>query len=218
MARVIALIHGINVGSTRKLPMADLRAACADAGLGPVATYIQSGNLVLEHHDPLAAERALEAVIAARFKLDCRSSRGPRRRGRIVYAFPFRTLLKRRRAACTSWSVSAPPVDAVDALAGRARDGERIARWGNEIAIHFTNGAGARRLSPVLIDRLVGGPATARNWNTVLKLREMAMAPKRRACQADLMSDRPLSVSASAALNGPRWVSWIANPLGGRLS
>jgi uncharacterized protein (DUF1697 family) len=50
--------------------MADFRAACAEAGLGTVATYIRSGNLVLEHDDTPVAERALEAVIAARFQLD----------------------------------------------------------------------------------------------------------------------------------------------------
>ncbi len=178
MARVIALIRGINVGSTRKLPMADLRAACADAGLGPVATYIQSGNLVLEHDDPPAAERALEAVIAARFKLDVPVvARTAATWDALVSACPFPDLAEASPRSLHILVCKRPPaVDAVDALAGRARDGERIARWGKEIAIHFTNGAGTSRLSPVLIDRLIGGPATARNWNTVLKLREMAMA------------------------------------------
>ena len=177
MARVIALIRGINVGSTRKLPMADLRAACADAGLGTVATYIQSGNLILEHDDPSAAERALEAVIAARFKLDVPVvARTAATWDALVSACPFPDLAEAEPRSLHILVCKRPPaVDAVNALAGRARDGERIARWGKEIAIHFTNGAGTSRLSPVLIDRLVGAPATARNWNTVLKLREMAM-------------------------------------------
>jgi uncharacterized protein (DUF1697 family) len=85
-------------------------------------------------------------------------------------------LLTPSRAACILVCKRPPAADAVDALAARARDGERIARWGEEIAIHFTNGAGTGRLSPTLIDRLVGAPATARNWNTMLKLREMAAA------------------------------------------
>ena len=178
MARLIALIRGINVGSTRKLPMADLRKACVDAGLGPVVTYIQSGNLILEHDDPSVAECALEAVIAARFRLEVPVvARTAATWDALVSACPFPELAETEPRSLHILICKRPPApDAVDALVARARDGERIARWGGEIAIHFTNGAGTSRLSPTLIDRLIGAPATARNWNTVLKLREMAAA------------------------------------------
>ena len=47
MARThLALLRGINVVGTNKLPMADLRTLATDLGLGDVATHIQSGNLV----------------------------------------------------------------------------------------------------------------------------------------------------------------------------
>ena len=176
MARLIALIRGINVGSTRKLPMADLRTACVDAGLGPVETYIQSGNLVLDHDDPRVAEQMLETVIFERFQLDVPVvARTATTWDALVSACPFPDLAEAEpRSLHILVCKRAPAADAVDALVERARDGERIARWGEEIAIHFTNGAGTSRLSPTLIDRLVGAPATARNWNTVLKLRAMA--------------------------------------------
>ena len=45
MRTFVALIRGINVGSTRTLPMADLRALCLELGLKRPETYIQSGNL-----------------------------------------------------------------------------------------------------------------------------------------------------------------------------
>ena len=44
---MVALLRGINVGGRGKLPMADLRAIATDLGYDDVATYIQSGNLVL---------------------------------------------------------------------------------------------------------------------------------------------------------------------------
>ena len=44
---MVALLRGINVGGRGKLPMADLRAIAEGLGYGDVATYIQSGNLVL---------------------------------------------------------------------------------------------------------------------------------------------------------------------------
>jgi len=44
----VVLIRGINVGGSNKVPMAALRAALTDAGLGDVRTYIQSGNVVVD--------------------------------------------------------------------------------------------------------------------------------------------------------------------------
>ena len=46
MERVVALLRGINVGGHR-LSMADLRRHLEDLGCTDVATYIQSGNVVL---------------------------------------------------------------------------------------------------------------------------------------------------------------------------
>lgn len=176
MSRLIALIRGINVGSTRKLPMADLRAACVDAGLGKVETYIQSGNLVLDHDDPHVTENALETLIARRFGLGVPVvARTAAAWDALIATCPF---LNEAEADPRNFHVLAckqKPVEAaVRLLLARATDAEKIAVWGNEIAIYFGNGVGSSRLLPVVIDRLIGTSATARNWNTVLKLQEMA--------------------------------------------
>lgn len=176
MSRLIALIRGINVGSTRKLPMADLRGACADAGLGKVETYIQSGNLVLDHDDPPVVEVALEKLISTRFGLNVPVvARTARAWGALVATCPFSAEAEAEpRKVHVLVCKHHPPDNAVDLLVERARDGEKIARWGDEIAIHFTNGVGASSLLPALIDRLIRTPTTARNWNTMLKLAEIA--------------------------------------------
>ena len=44
--RVVALLRGVNLGGSRKLAMADLRAAVASLGHTDVETYLQSGNVV----------------------------------------------------------------------------------------------------------------------------------------------------------------------------
>ena len=68
MRTFVALMRGINVGSARKLPMADLRALCAKIGLGYPQTYIQSGNLLVDAKGGSTALRLLlEKEIAARF-------------------------------------------------------------------------------------------------------------------------------------------------------
>ncbi|WP_062202512.1 DUF1697 domain-containing protein [Demequina salsinemoris] len=43
----VVLIRGINVGGRNKVPMAALRSALTEAGLGGVRTYIQSGNVLV---------------------------------------------------------------------------------------------------------------------------------------------------------------------------
>jgi len=66
----VALMRGINVGSTRKLPMADLRALSVKIGLQRPETYIQSGNLIVDAD--IAADEVrglLEKAIAKRFGL-----------------------------------------------------------------------------------------------------------------------------------------------------
>jgi uncharacterized protein (DUF1697 family) len=68
MRAFVALIRGINVGSARKLPMADLRALCSKLGLERPQTYIQSGNLIVDANgDKAALRRLLEKEITARF-------------------------------------------------------------------------------------------------------------------------------------------------------
>ena len=49
MTVMVALLRGVNVGGKTTLPMADLRRVATDLGYDDVATYIQSGNLVLPH-------------------------------------------------------------------------------------------------------------------------------------------------------------------------
>ena len=176
MPRIVALIRGINVGSARKLPMAELRAACEDAGLGVIRTYIQSGNLVLDHVDPPLAETALEALIASRFGLDVPvAARTTTAWQRLIATCPLPVEAEAEpRQLHLLVCKRSPGADAVQRLAERARDGEKVARWGDEIAIHFTNGVGASRMLPAVIDRALGTPATARNWNTVLMLGDMS--------------------------------------------
>ena len=47
MARYVALLRAINLGATRTVPMARLRELLEADGFDDVATYVQSGNVVL---------------------------------------------------------------------------------------------------------------------------------------------------------------------------
>jgi uncharacterized protein (DUF1697 family) len=64
MTRYIALLRGINLGPSRRMAMPRLRELLTEAGYEDVATYVQSGNVVLSAADPpdLVRERIEQLV------------------------------------------------------------------------------------------------------------------------------------------------------------
>lgn len=172
MGRMVALLRAVNVGG-RKLPMADLRALCAELGWRDVATYIQSGNIVFSADlAPRAAETALEEAIRRAFAFDAPAIvRAASRWAAYPPANPFPGEPDNRVVMLLA---KAPPLDgAVAAIQARARNGERVRAAGDAIWIHYPEGQGTSKLSPALIDRAVGSPATARNLRTIVALQEM---------------------------------------------
>ncbi|HEX8654240.1 MAG TPA: DUF1697 domain-containing protein [Allosphingosinicella sp.] len=171
----VALLRAVNVGG-RKLPMAELRALCGELGWTDAATYIQSGNLVFSAEGEKAElEAALERGIAGRFRMDVpvvvRSAAAWRGYSR---ANPFPDVAAKEPNRLMLLLSKRPPAkDAEEAIAAKAVAGEQIRRAGDALWIHYPQGAGTSKLTPALIDRAVGSPATQRNHNTVLKIEEM---------------------------------------------
>lgn len=65
MTRWVALLRGVNVGPSTRVPMADLAAAYAGLGLTGVRTHLRSGNVVFdagERPDPAQLQAAVEHV------------------------------------------------------------------------------------------------------------------------------------------------------------
>jgi uncharacterized protein (DUF1697 family) len=176
MVRYVVLLRAINVGA-RQAPMADLRAACEVAGFAEVASYIASGNLVLTSPRSAAeVEARVEEIIQERsgFHSDAiaRSATAWRR---YLNADAFAADRKARPAQVHLCLSKAPPnPDAASRLAERATLGERFVIEGDALWADFAGGVGKSKITPALLDRCVGSPVTARNWNTVLKLAEMS--------------------------------------------
>jgi uncharacterized protein (DUF1697 family) len=175
MGRHVALLRAVNVGG-RKLPMAELRALCADIGWKDAATYIQSGNVVFTADGTSEMlEKQLEEAIARRFGMEVPTIvRSAAEWRGYVPACPFPDAAR----DTPNWlllllSKRPPAADADAALRARSADGERVALVGDALWIHYPAGSGRTKLTPSLIDRLVGSPTTSRNHNTVLKLEEM---------------------------------------------
>lgn len=175
MARSVALLRGINVGGRTTVPMADLRALAEELGWSNVETYIQSGNLLFDTNAASsAAEAALEKAIEDRFghavPVIVRSAAQWKKH---LAANPFPEAAANEPGKLMMLlSKEDLPSGADEAIQARARDGEKVASAGNALWIHYPAGAGRSRLSPTLIDRLIGSPATARNFRTLLAIGE----------------------------------------------
>jgi uncharacterized protein (DUF1697 family) len=178
MAKLLALLRAVNVGG-RKLPMAELRALCAELGWADAETYIQSGNLVFTANGRGdAMESKLEEAIRARFGLDVPVIvRSAALWSALAESNPFTAAAERepnRVQLLVSQRPQAP--DAADRLMARAKDGETVRAAGGALWLHYPAGIAASKLTPALIDQAAGSPTTGRNWRTVVKLREMLLA------------------------------------------
>lgn len=177
MTNLIALLRGINVGGKKTIAMTELRELCEALGFTKVQSYIQSGNLVFfASEDAQAIERKLEGAIAQRFGFAVDVVvRSAAMWPALVKGNPFVAACQREpNLVLVSFSKRPMDKDAVKALRERAKDGERIEAIGEVLYIHYPGGSGRSRLSPSLIDQLVGSPVTARNFRTILKLAELA--------------------------------------------
>ncbi len=176
MARFIALLRGINVGGRALVPMARLREICTGLGWSEVETYVNSGNVVFEASGKAAAlEAALETALEGAFGFaPAVIVRSATQVKALAAANPFPEVSKTEpNRVLVGLSKDKPKAGAAEAIRAKAAAGETVAEAGGALWFHYPKGVGLSKLTPALIDRAVGSPLTARNWRTMLKLREM---------------------------------------------
>jgi uncharacterized protein (DUF1697 family) len=174
--RQVVLLRGVNVGGRNKLAMPELRAALEQAGMEDVATYVQSGNVVLDSAaKPDALARACEAVIAERFGLQVAAiARTCAELAAVVAHDPLGGVAESEKLYQVTFCANAPDEQALAKVAERAVDGERILARGREIYAWFPHGVGRSKLAAQLGRQDLGAVATARNWTTVTRLLALA--------------------------------------------
>jgi uncharacterized protein (DUF1697 family) len=167
MTRYVALLRAINVGGTGKLPMADLKAICEDAGFAHVQTYIASGNVVFESK---ASEAKVKAMLEKRLHdyagkpVDI-VARTAAEMAAVVKANPFPKASP--SLAVAIFLDQPPPADALKRAVGINDEMMRLGK--REIFVHYPSGQGRSKLR---IPAAKTG--TARNMNTIAKLAELA--------------------------------------------
>lgn len=173
------MLRGINLGPTRRVPMAELRALLSDAGYEDVATYVQSGNVVLGASAPTAElESAVSELISERFGFDVPAvARTAEELAAVVALDPLGDVAdnpKRYQVSFLAAPVSAPVQAKLEAACAEP---ERVAFHGREIYAWHPEGVARSKLWNALAGTRLGVVATARNWTTVTTLAEMASPP-----------------------------------------
>jgi uncharacterized protein (DUF1697 family) len=167
MTTYIALLRAVNVGGTGKLPMADLKALCADLGFSRIQTYIASGNVIFDC-DVAAAKvqsRLEQGLLAYAGKAVGAFVRTAAEMRAVLNNNPFSD--KEPKYSYAFFLHNKPPADALRDVRGQA--GEELRLGGREIYVHYPSGMGQSKLTIP-----AARPGTARNLNTVAKLVELA--------------------------------------------
>jgi uncharacterized protein (DUF1697 family) len=176
MTVFIALLRGINVGGNRMLAMERLREICAEAGLGDVRSYVNSGNLVFTAGGKAEAqEKVIEAAIERHFgfKVDV-MVRTAKEWSAYIAGNPLRDLADQHPTQVMLVVPKQPlSSQAVEALRAKALDDERVEAAGPVVWIYRAQPASRSKLAAAPPGDI---PVTTRNWRTVLRLDEMAKA------------------------------------------
>jgi uncharacterized protein (DUF1697 family) len=174
MTTFVALLRGINVGGRNKLAMNDLRALCEELGFAGVRTYIQSGNVVLNTslRSSAAVESRIEGAIREQTGLDVSVvARTSKDLAKTIAANPFTAASIDHRYLLVVFPKARPTKTLIDVS---AYGPEQLVVEGSDVFVYYPNGVGRSKLTNAVLERLLGGPATARNWNTVNKLLALA--------------------------------------------
>ena len=176
----IALLRGVNVGGRNAVPMAELRDLAEACGFAKPRTLLQSGNLVFTARAARAAcEDRLEHAIAERFGVRIVVvARDLAAWTHAIDANPFaREARDDPSHVLVTCAKTTPAAGAQARLEAAILGRERAQLRGDVAYVVYPDGIGTSKLTPQKIEKALGTPVTARNWNTVCKLRELAAAP-----------------------------------------
>ncbi len=175
MPRVIALLRAVNLGPVNRVKMADLRALLEREGYEDVRTLFQSGNVVLTSaKKPDTVAREIARLLADELGVD--TDVVVRTRDELADAIernPIAEADEQPKRCQVSFLAGEPDAAAVKRVAEVDVAPERFEVSGREVYAWHPDGLQRSKLARALGDGL-GVTATARNWNTVTKLLELA--------------------------------------------
>lgn len=175
MSRHIVLLRGVNLVKRNRVSMPELRSVLEAAGYRDVATYVQSGNVVVSGGaapDDLAAR--VRAIIHESFGLDIAVLvRTHAQMGAVVRRNPLARVAANPRRHLVTF-LARPLSPRARAELSELATPERFEIAGREIYSWHPDGIARTPLWERLASRSLGVEATSRNWTTVTTLLAMA--------------------------------------------
>ena len=166
MATYVAFLRGVNLGPNNKISMSALRAMAEDRGYTDVATYINSGNLIISSSKKAATvEREISNAIKDTFgrPIDV-TVRTPAQLKKILAENPYPD--GNPSQVTVAFLTKAPPANAQDKVAAVATDHEPFTFAGQDVYVNYSQGIGKSKLAERFSD-IIGVSSTVRNIRTV---------------------------------------------------
>jgi uncharacterized protein (DUF1697 family) len=172
MARLVALLRGINLGSKRRIAMADLRELLTELGYTDVRTVLASGNAIFT--GPKAkARQTLEQAIEQRFQMKVDVVvKTMAEIEQILDADPYGDAIENPTRYFVVFLDHAPDKAKLEALQQEDFEPDSFKVGRNELYVSCPEGMQNSKLMKALGKPGLAGTATVRNWATVNKLRE----------------------------------------------
>ena len=177
MPTALCFLRGVNVGGRNRIKMADLRQLFISLGFRNPRTALQSGNIIFETDDADldSIRERVESGIKERYGFDVQAVlRGPLAFQATLDSHPFtQAQLERGSHAMVAFLSDAADTDAVAALRENNPGNEVIATANDALYIFYTDGVARSKLDTKRIERALGVHATARNWNTCMRIKKL---------------------------------------------
>jgi uncharacterized protein (DUF1697 family) len=173
----ISLLRAINLGSHNKVNMPSLREALDVAGFRDVRTYVQSGNVVAasSHRSESGVCKAVAKVVAEEFSLDVPViARTPHEWRQAIDANPFgQRSYDDPKLTSIVFLPSKPTAANAKSLEDGDWDDDEVVVNGREVYLWYARNVHRSKLTPTVLGRRLGLDGTARNWRTVLAIRDL---------------------------------------------
>lgn len=172
--RCAVLLRGVNVGKHNRIAMADFRSLLADVGATDVRTLLQSGNAVVTAEPEGLADR-VEAALRDRHGLQVRTLiRTLEQLEQVIADCPFPEKAAADPKMLHVAFLEYPPDPEVVHAFGLRHGADEIALGALELYLSYAKTSFDSPINGVLTK--LSGVASTRNWNTVLKLRDLLAA------------------------------------------
>jgi len=172
------MLRGVNLGGHNKIKMDALRALYESLKFEDPRTYVQSGNVIFRTKEKSSAALAKKIRDAIEKKFGFRPEvilRTTDELRRAIAASPFPGNRDLEPGKILVTFLAGDPGPESQAMLLSLKDyPEELHLHGRELYIYFPDGAGKSKLPWSKVEKLFKTTGTARNWNSVTKMLEMA--------------------------------------------